>query len=139
MKKTFSGGGVVVNSSGLVLVVNQKRTSWSLPKGKIEPGEDVLEAAKREIYEETGVTELTLVKELGTYTRYKIAVAGGEDAGESKTITFFLFTTTQLELESHDADNPEARWLEPHKVEELLTHPKDKEFYKRIMHEITHL
>jgi 8-oxo-dGTP pyrophosphatase MutT (NUDIX family) len=139
VKKTVSGGGVVVNKQGQVLVVNQKGTSWSLPKGKIEPGEDVLAAAKREIYEETGVAQLTLVKELGTYSRYKIAAEGGEDTAEHKTITFFLFMTDQLELQPHDDDNPQALWLDPKKVEELLTHPKDKAFYRKVMHELAHL
>ena len=64
---TYSAGGVVLNGSGQVLVVNQRGNSWSLPKGHIDPGEDALTAARREIYEESGVSELDLVKELGSY------------------------------------------------------------------------
>ncbi len=69
MKRTRSSGGIVLNISGQVLVVNQKGTSWSLPKGHMEGDEAPLDAAKREIYEETGVDHLHFVKELGTYTR----------------------------------------------------------------------
>ena len=139
MKQTISGGGVVLNKDGHVLVVNQKGTSWSLPKGKVDPGEDLLQAARREIYEESGVSELDYIKELGTYSRNKIGLNGTEDKDELKTITFFLFTTEQMELDPQDSDNPEAIWLKPEDVEAKLTHPKDKEFYKGIMDEFAHL
>ncbi|MBI4120361.1 MAG: NUDIX domain-containing protein [Parcubacteria group bacterium] len=52
LKHTKSAGGVVVNNDGQILVVSQKGTSWSLPKGHIDEREDVLTAAKREIHEE---------------------------------------------------------------------------------------
>lgn len=129
MKQTESAGGIVLNREGLVLVVNQNGTSWSLPKGHIEEGEDKLTAAKREIYEESGVSELKLIKELGSYQRYRISAAGKESPAELKTIHMFLFTTEQKELSPIDPHNPEARWVEKEKVIELLTHQKDKEFF----------
>jgi 8-oxo-dGTP pyrophosphatase MutT (NUDIX family) len=49
-----------VNSKGEVLVANQKGKSWPLPKGHIGPGEDALAAARREIFEETGISQLIL-------------------------------------------------------------------------------
>ena len=49
-------------ASGQVLVVNQRGRSWSLPKGHIEKGESILEAARREIYEESGVKKLKFVR-----------------------------------------------------------------------------
>jgi 8-oxo-dGTP pyrophosphatase MutT (NUDIX family) len=57
MRKTRSAGGVVTNEEGEILVVSQRGTSWSLPKGHIDPGEDALVAAKREIYEESGIRD----------------------------------------------------------------------------------
>jgi ADP-ribose pyrophosphatase YjhB (NUDIX family) len=132
MKKTYSAGGVVTNDEGKVLVVSQHGTSWSLPKGHIDAGEDALEAAKREIYEESGIGELQLVCELGRYERYKIGVDGGEDHSEWKVITMFLFRTSQAMLKPVDPDNPEARWVERARVAPLLTHEKDKEFFRRV-------
>ena len=70
IRKTKSAGGVVVNSEGKVLMVNQNADSWSLPKGHIEAGESALEAAKREVVEESGVKDLILVKPLLTYKRF---------------------------------------------------------------------
>ena len=123
---------MVTNSDGEVLVVSQHGTSWSLPKGHIDPGEDALAAAKREIHEESGIRDLELIRELGTYERYKIGVDGGEDRSERKVITMFLFRTSEKLLKPLDPENPEARWMERSKVARLLTHEKDKEFFRSV-------
>lgn len=134
---TISAGGVVLNKKGEVLVINQRGTSWSLPKGHIDFGEDALSAAKREIYEEAGVFQLTFVKELGNYQRHKIGPGGvGEDFSELKTIHMFLFVTDQKRLSPVDSHHPEARWVAKEKVTELLTHPKDKDFFISIYRDI---
>jgi 8-oxo-dGTP pyrophosphatase MutT (NUDIX family) len=132
MIKTRSAGGVVTNNEGKVLVVSQRGTSWSLPKGHIDPGENALVAAKREIYEESGIRDLELIRELGTYERHKIGVDGGDDPSELKKITMFHFRTSETSLRPVDPENPEAKWVEKAKVAELLTHKKDKEFFRRI-------
>ncbi len=130
MKNTQSAGGVVVNPQGKILVVSQHGTSWSLPKGHLDPGELPLEAAVREIEEESGIKDVTFVKDLGSYERYKIGEFGGEDQSEKKTITMFLFTTKEITLKPIDRENPEARWVDKGEVEKLLTHPKDQEFFR---------
>ena len=132
MIKTHSAGGVVTNSEGKVLVVSQQGTSWSLPKGHIDPGEDALGAARREIYEESGIRDLEFVRELGSYERHKIGVDGGDDRSELKVITMFLFRTGETLLKPVDADNPEAKWVEKSKVARLLTHEKDREFFQGV-------
>lgn len=132
MKKTRSAGGVVTNDEGEVLVVSQRGTSWSLPKGHIDAGENALAAAKREIYEESGICDLELIRELGSYERYKIGLDGGEERSELKVITMFLFRTSEKVLKPVDPDNPEARWVEKSKVPPLLTHEKDKEFFRGV-------
>jgi len=135
-KKIKSAGGVVINVNGEVLVVNQKNFSWSLPKGGIEEGETPLEAAKREIHEESGVKVLTLIKPLPSYQRFKIGKDGGEDKSELKFISMFLFKTDEMELEPIDPDNPEAKWLPKEEVYNILTHPKDKQFFQDVLFEI---
>lgn len=134
MKHTKSAGGVLARNN-LILVVNQKRTSWSLPKGHIDR-ESRIQAAKREIYEESGITSLELIKELASYQRYKIGDDGREDKTEFKTIYMFLFHTSQEALEPRDPENPEAKWVPKENVADLLTHPKDKEFFLSIIDEI---
>ncbi len=133
MIHTESAGGVVINGAGQVLVVNQKGTSWSLPKGHVEEGEDALAAARREIHEEAGVTQLEYLGDFGSYTRHRIGADGGEDRSELKTIRMFLFVTKQAALFPTDGDNPEARWVEREEVASFLTHPKDREFYRSVL------
>ncbi len=138
MKKTKSAGGVVVNQFGKVLVTNQHGDSWSLPKGHVEEGESPRQAAAREIEEETGVQQLEFVEELGTYSRARIGKGGvGEVPSEQKSITMFLYTTRQKSLKPTDPENPEARWVAQKHVPELLTHPKDKEFFENVQHKVT--
>ncbi len=137
MTKTESAGGVVVSKRGRILVVSQRGTSWSLPKGHIEAGESKLQAAAREIQEEAGIHRLTLVKDLGSYSRYKIGLGDQkEDQSELKTIHMFLFTTDELKLRPTDPMHPEAKWVYTDDVEDLLTHPKDKLFFKSIRKQI---
>ena len=135
MKLTKTAGGVVVNEkTRKILVVSQNGDSWSLPKGHLEAGEDDLTATKREIGEESGVTDLTLVKLLGSYERRAIGPGGrGESMAELKTIVMFLFTTAQDDLSPTDPKNPEARWVDSRDVATLLTHAKDKEFFLEIL------
>jgi len=130
MKTTESAGGVVLNPLGEVVVVNQQGTSWSLPKGHIDPGEDARAAALREIQEESGISTLEYVRDLGTYERYRIADDGvAEDKSELKRMHMFLFTADKVDLVPQDPENPEARWVAVDEVASLLTHPKDKEFF----------
>ncbi|HMD32793.1 MAG TPA: NUDIX domain-containing protein [Candidatus Acidoferrales bacterium] len=132
MKKRHSAGGVVTNPDGKVLVVSQRGKTWSLPKGHIDRGEHALDAAKREIYEESGISKLEFVRELGTYERYRIGLDRDDDHSEKKVITMFLFRTRQMELKPIDPKHPEARWVEKGKVARLLTHKKDKEFFRGV-------
>ena len=120
-----------MNTEGKILVVDQRGMSWSLPKGHVDADENLLEAAKREIYEETGITDLTLVEKLGSFKR-----PGGNDPDEFKTITIFLFTTKQTDLKPIDPHNPEARWVEQDKVSDILTHPEDKKFFESVRHHL---
>jgi 8-oxo-dGTP pyrophosphatase MutT (NUDIX family) len=125
-------GGVVLNARGEVAIVKNRDEFWSLPKGHIEEGEDAITAARREIEEETGLTNLSLERELGSYERYRGTVGGGDDLSEHRTIRMFLFTTDAMTLAPQDSYNPEARWVSPEHASEMLTHPKDKEFFMSI-------
>ena len=129
---TKSAGGIVLNKNNKMIVVNQNYDSWSLPKGHIDPGETALQAAKREIYEETGVTQLSFIDKLGKYERYKIGLDGKDDLSELKQIEIFLFRTNQLELKPIDPMNPEAKWVSYEEVLSILTHQADKDFIQSV-------
>lgn len=134
---TQSAGGVVINREGKVLVVSQKGQSWSLPKGHVEDGEDMLAAAIREIYEESGIDQLDTVKDLGMYERYKLNKNNQDDVSELKQIYMFLFKTDQLELHPTDPENPEARWVNKEEASSLLSHHRDREFLENVLRTVS--
>ncbi len=69
-KQRESAGGIIKGPDGRIVIVRQHGDSWSFPKGGVEDTETPLDAATREIKEETGITQLELVQELGSYERY---------------------------------------------------------------------
>lgn len=56
-------GIIVFNNNGLVFLGNRIRfrNAWQFPQGGIEKGETIEEAARRELFEETGIRTVTLV------------------------------------------------------------------------------
>lgn len=95
---TISAGGVVLRSDGVEwwIALEQQPAqggeSWCLPKGHVEPGENLETAARREITEEVGATELDLIRYLGVKERW----SGTKP--EWKIIHYFLFHTKQIAL-----------------------------------------
>ena len=137
-----SAGGVVVNSEGKIALVQQHGNSWSFPKGGIEAGESELEAARREVFEETGLRDLELLQKelLGSYERYSLGLDGkteNPDWGLRKR-TLFLFGAheTDFRAEAHDEEITDMRWVTFDEALELLTHPKDREFLASVRERI---
>jgi len=95
-----SAGGIVARVAGgrvlVALVRERELTDWIVPKGGRKRGETLLEAARREIHEEAGFTELRLVG--------KIAVAERLDFKRREWITahYYLFLTRQVEARPID-------------------------------------
>jgi len=60
-----AGGGLVKNEKGEILFI-KRYGKWDLPKGKIEKGETVPEAAMREVEEECNIQGLKIIRQLPT-------------------------------------------------------------------------
>jgi len=127
-----SSGGVVVNNGKVVLVYQANTDTWSLPKGHVDANESLLEAAKREIFEETGIGSLKFIKELGSYKR-----GTKRDINVIKKINILLFTTQQNELSPRDEINPVAKWINIDEVANLLSYEEDKSFFLKVKDQLT--
>ena len=123
--RILAAGGVVRNGNNIALVAMRNIMGFGFPKGKIESGEDALTAAIREIIEETGVTELSLVCSLGAYER---PVAVGDTILD---ISMFLFDTKTRILSPQDNTTPEARWFPISEVSSALVLPQDRDFWEK--------
>ena len=130
-QKAECAGGIIINQLNKIAIVNQNHDSWSLPKGHIDKGETAIDAAIREIYEETGIINPTLIKKVGIYERYRIGLDGNDDLSELKRIHIFFFESTQKILKPIDKNNPEAKWIDIKEVENYLTHKEDINFFKK--------
>ncbi len=128
-KHTESAGGLIINHQKQVLMVQEFGEYWGLPRGHVKDGESKLEAAKREIYEETGITDLTKIADLGSYTRSTFDSDGRPNNNEIKRITFFAFYTHQTKLTPIDTDISDIGWYAIEEAQTMLINEQDLEFY----------
>lgn len=116
-----TAGGIVIGRGGMIALVRSRNSqSWLFPKGHIEAGESTEEAARREIAEETGLADLELIDDLGSYVRPAKTAEG--KSFEQKEIHMFLFGTHSSEL-NPTREIEEARWFPYRDVPELLGTP----------------
>ena len=125
--KEFSAGGVVVKGEEIVVIVPTRRAAdgsrvLALPKGHVDPGETAVQAAQREVREETGVLAEP-VRELGE-TRYWYR-RNGRTIG--KEVQFFLFRHTGGDIADHDDEVEEVRWIGLEQAARELSHAAERE------------
>jgi 8-oxo-dGTP diphosphatase len=107
---------------GRVLLVHRDRyDDWSLPKGKLEPGETWEEAARREVWEETGL-RCELGEFLGTTT-----YAPG---GEPKEVWWWLMAAEGEPGPSNEVDD--VRWATVEEARELLSYAGERTLLEKV-------
>jgi 8-oxo-dGTP diphosphatase len=110
--RRVAGGGVEV-----LLVHRRGREDWTLPKGKVEPGEGDEACAAREVEEETSL-RCALGPEIGS-------VSYRDQRGRPKTVRYWSMEALGEAAAQHEVDA--VRWLPLATALLELTYPRDRE------------
>jgi 8-oxo-dGTP diphosphatase len=123
-----AAGGVLIRKGvrgrEVAVIHRPKYMDWSLPKGKLEEGEEWLDAGLREVEEETGYrceagVELPRVSYL-------------DRKGRRKLVRYWLMERVDGEFEPH-GEVDELRWVNRDEADELLTYPHDRELVHKAL------
>jgi 8-oxo-dGTP diphosphatase len=116
-----AAGGLLRRETGsgpeFCLVHRPRYLDWTIPKGKLEPGESHRDAAIREIEEETGFGVSVGAELPGT--RYL------DNEGRTKMVRYWIMTPTSGAFGPND-EVDELKWLPAAEALGLLTHEHDR-------------
>lgn len=111
----------------VALVHRPQYDDWSIPKGKLAPGESEVEGAVREVFEETGY-RVRLGRPLGEVRYEKKTVLGSKP----KVVRYWAMEASGGSF-SATKEVDELRWLSLAEAEKLLTHDRDRELLDKFV------
>ena len=109
------GVGVVIRDHHGWILLEKRSDSglWGLPGGKIEPGESVIEAAIREVHEETGLL-VNITRLIGVYSEPTDRIVTFLDNGDVVHLVDILLEATIISGElSCSSESEEVRFFDP--------------------------
>lgn len=126
-ERLAAGGIIVDDKTGTprVLLVHRPRyDDWSFPKGKLDPGETLEEAALREVKEETGLKCRIVRRVAVTRYRYRTRSPG---RFRPKAVHYFLMQriTRRIRVPGEEVDR--AEWFELEEAARTLSYIQDRE------------
>jgi len=146
-------GVALVNGAGDAFIGHRRRKrgsevveprSWQMPQGGIDSGEEPLEAAKRELWEETNVSSMELIAELPTWLKYNLPEGaggrwGGRYQGQTQKWFLFRFIGPDKEIDvhrpaggAHPAEFDDWRWERLDRLPDLVV-PFKRQVYEEVV------
>ena len=112
-----AAGGLVERSDNKFLFI-YRNNRWDLPKGGVEKKELIIEAAQREVKEETGLADLIVINKIGeTYHIFK----KGKNFRLKRTYWFKMKSDYQGELFPQEEEGIiSAEWINKKRIPEIL-------------------
>lgn len=128
----IAGAGIVINDKEEVLMVKTHNQGWVFPGGQVEVGENVIDAIKREIMEETGVDVevgevFCIASNTGKYPGYN-----GVKEIPTKLMLDFICRAKGGEPRPSD-ENSESMYVSKNKVLDMVKAPAIIERYKAFL------
>ena len=131
MKKEKSCGCIIIKNRK-VLLVQEAKGHWGLPKGHIEGNETEEEAAIREVKEETN-----LDVEIDTSIRYELNYIVEPDI--EKTVCFFPAKNVSGKIKRQESEINEIKWIPVEEAVTVITYDNAKEMLSRALKELGYI
>tara|TARA_B100001996_G_scaffold366459_1_gene337174 strand:+ start:632 stop:1093 length:462 start_codon:yes stop_codon:yes gene_type:complete len=139
-------GIVLLNNKNEIFVakrIDNPKNFWQMPQGGVDEGEDLLNAAYRELKEETSIFNVKLIKEIEDWTQYDLPskligiIWKGRYKGQKQKwfIFKFLGNDTEINIKTKNPEFLDWKWIEIGKITEIVVDFK-KEVYQKVEKEI---
>ncbi|MBQ6165280.1 MAG: NUDIX hydrolase [Clostridia bacterium] len=124
-----AAAGIVINENDEILLVKHNRDGWVFPGGQVEVGENVIDAVKREVMEETGVDidvgeVFCISSNTGSYPGYN----GVKEVPTKIMLDFICRAKSGMPRPSDE--NSESAYFPADRVPEMMEYPAVIERYK---------
>lgn len=130
MKKEKSCGAVIFRKQQknleFVIIKQKHGFFFGFPKGHVEPNENEVETAKREIKEEVGL-DVNIFEDIRGTTNYH------PKPGVLKEVVYFLAEAKNNNITKQASEIDLAFWVKEDKVLNTLTHESDKKLFKKLI------
>ena len=142
-------GIVLLNNENKVFVgkrIDNPKNSWQMPQGGVDQNEDFLQAAKRELEEETGITSVKLIKELDGWFEYNLPeyllgkLWNGKYRGQKQKwfVMKFLGKPDEINVKTKNPEFLDWKWIKISNLPDVAVNFKIK-IYERLREELNSL